>query len=238
MSSSEMPHAILSYARTCPNDKRLAKQLADRLRDAGVDSDIDQYHDVLPRGWLHWMEQRILSPEWFVLVLCSAPYARRWSLAEEQGTGRGVKYEAQLIQQLLYSSDGVNTRIIPVTASPEDERHVPTILQKTTVYDVGTSVGYDHLLRRLMSQPLVTVPAVGDATTLFGEQAPGLACTFYVLQKVVSPVPLDVACAAGDMTLPEFRAVVDSEPSGSQIAWHDGHYVSTKYRNPVHPVFV
>ena len=89
MSSSEMPHAILSYARTCPNDKRLAKQLADRLRDAGVDSDIDQYHDVLPRGWLHWMEQRILSPEWFVIVLCSAPL--RPTLVTCRGTGNWTR---------------------------------------------------------------------------------------------------------------------------------------------------
>ena len=206
------------------------------MRDAGVGSDIDQYHDSPPRGWLHWMEERILSPEWFVLVLCSATYCRRWSLAEEQDIGRGVKYEAQLIQQVLYSSDGVNTRIIPVIVSPDDKHHVPTILQKTTVYDVSTPVGYDHLLRRLTSQSLVTAPPTGDPTTLFEEQAPGLACIFYSLQRLVAPVPVQVACAAGAMTLPQFRAVLESEPSGSEIAWHDGDYVSTKYRNPVHPV--
>ena len=236
MSSPNAPRAFLSYARTSRTDKRLARHLADRLRHSGVDADIDQYHDFLPRGWVHWMEERILNPQWYVLVLCSASYARRWSLVEEEGIGRGVKYETQLIQQTLYSSDGVNTRFIPVTASPAAELHVPTILQKTTVYDVRTPLGYDDLLRRLLSKPLVNVPPVGDATTLFEEQAPSLACTFHMLQKVVAPVPVEVACAAAELTLPEFRAVLKSEASGSEIVWHDGNYVSTTYPNPVHPV--
>ena len=236
MSKSPSVKALLSYAHENAQHARHVRALSDRLRQDGVECEIDQYHDAPLPGWPQWMSQQIFDEERFVLVVACRSYARRWSLAEQHGVGLGVRYEGKLIRQVLYSAEGLNGRVIPVVMAQNDNCHIPPELRDTTRYDVSTDIDYDRLLRRLIEQPVVAASAVGEPPTLLEEQPADLASVFYVLQKVAAPLPVEVLCKAGGIVSATLRAAAESVKPAPALFWDDGDLLTTTYYRPVHPL--
>jgi hypothetical protein len=54
-----------------------------------------------------------------VLVVCSAPYDRRFRGREEAGRGKGAIWEGGVIIQELYDAQGVNSKFIPIVLTAE-----------------------------------------------------------------------------------------------------------------------
>ena len=235
MSKPPSAKALISYAHENPQHGRLVKDLSDRLRQDGVECEIDQYHDVPLNGWPQWMSQQIFDEERFILVVASPSYVRRWSLAEKSGVGLGAKYEGKLIRQVLYSEEGLNGRIIPIVMAPNDIGYVPPELQDTTRYDVSTNINYDLLLRRLTQQPVGAPSTVGEPVGLLAEQPPPLASVFYILQSVAAPFPVKVLCETAETTCATLQAATESEELAPVLFWHDGDLLTTTYYRPVHP---
>lgn len=235
MSKPPSAKALISYAHENPQHGRLVKDLSDRLRQDGVECEIDQYHDVPLNGWPQWMSQQIFDEERFILVVASPSYVRRWSLAETRGVGLGAKYEGKLIRQVLYSEEGLNGRVIPIVMAPNDIGYVPPELQDTTRYDVSTNINYDLLLRRLTQQPVVAPSTVGEPVRLLAEQPPPLASVFYILQSVAAPFPVKVLCETAETTRATLQAATESEELAPVLFWHDGDLLTTTYYRPVHP---
>jgi hypothetical protein len=226
---------LISYAHESAERDRLVRNLADRLRGDGVKCEIDQYHDAPLPGWPRWMTEQIFDKGRFILVASSPRYARRWSLAEQQGVGLGAKWEGKLIRQVLYAEEGLNGRVIPIVFRQDDVPYIPPELQDTTWYDVGTDTGYDRLLRRLTRQPIIVPSPVGEPAALLEEQPAALASVFHLLQKVPAPLPVEMLCEAAGLDRPDLRAAVESPRLAPVLKWRDGDLLATTYYRPVHP---
>jgi hypothetical protein len=108
-----------SYSHDSAEHERRVLTLSDRLRNDGVDANLDRYESAPPDGWPFWMERQIRDSR-FVLVVCSATYLRRVERREEPDKGQGVVWD---IYNYLYAQKVANEKLVPVLfegASPED----------------------------------------------------------------------------------------------------------------------
>jgi len=94
--SQTSPRVFISYSHdSCAHEDRV-RDLADRLRQEGVDAVLDQYNATPHDGWPMWMDREVQKAD-FVILVCTDVYIRRVEGREEQGRGRGVLWEAKLI---------------------------------------------------------------------------------------------------------------------------------------------
>jgi SEFIR domain len=145
------PKVFISYSHDSQshNDRVLA--LADRLREDGIDCNIDQYEQSPPEGWQRWMLNEVEAAD-LVLLVCSEPYDRRFRGREEAGKGKGAIWEGGVIIQELYDAQGLNSKFIPIVLTADDSRFIPSPLRSATHYRLITADDYDLLYRRLTNQ--------------------------------------------------------------------------------------
>jgi len=155
---SGSPKIFISYSHDSQEHKDRILELADRLRQDGIDCNIDQYEESPPEGWQRWMLNQVEAAD-FVLVACTEQYDQRFRGHEEFEKGRGVTWEGGVIIQELYDAQGQNSKFIPIAFSARDFAHIPVILRSATSYAVDT--GYEQLYRRLTNQFATPMPALG-----------------------------------------------------------------------------
>ena len=102
MAQHENPIVFISYSQDTVAfaDKVLA--FSNRLRSEGIDAILDQYEEAPPEGWPRWMENSINKAD-YVIVVGSKGYYDKIYGNVDQGKGRGVKWEGNLIYQKLYT---------------------------------------------------------------------------------------------------------------------------------------
>lgn len=161
---------FISYSHDSASHKLRVRELADRLRQDGIDCHLDQYEEAPPEGWPAWMKNQIAKAD-FVLVVCTQTYCERFENTAPGGVGQGARWEGAILTQEIYENDARNERFIPVVFLAEDAVHIPTILRPTTRYVVGNTQGYDDVYRRLTAQPKVRKPPLGAVRTLGPEEA-------------------------------------------------------------------
>ena len=129
-----------------------------------MDARIDRYEPNPAQGWPRWCAEQILAAD-FTLLVCTRTYRERFLGLDAYGQGRGVKWEARIIQNVLYYSE-VNTGFLPVVFRTEDAEQIPEALRDATQYLVAESrsedEGYRKLLRTLAggrAWPSLGVPA-------------------------------------------------------------------------------
>jgi len=159
------PKVFISYSHDSQEHKERVLALAGRLREDGIDSNIDQYEDSPPEGWQRWMLNQVEAAD-YALVVCTQQYDRRFRGQEETGKGKGVTWEGGVIIQELYDAQGKNSKFIPVTFTPEDAESIPSPLLSATFYRLDTADGYELLYRRLTSQPRTRKPILRKLRTL------------------------------------------------------------------------
>ncbi|CAD7839633.1 MAG: hypothetical protein [Olavius algarvensis Gamma 1 endosymbiont] len=96
MSQDAAVKVFISYSHDSPEHKGQVLALSDRLRADGIDAWIDQYAPYPEEGWPRWMQRRI-DEAGAVLLVCTPTYRKRVEGEEEPGIGRGVCWEANLI---------------------------------------------------------------------------------------------------------------------------------------------
>ena len=163
--ASEPPKVLISYSHDSSKHAERALELANRLREDGVDCMIDQYVVVPEEGWPLWMEGQIRDSN-FVLMICTETYYKRVVGQEHPGKGLGVRWEGNLIYSEIYRAGTMNTKFIPVFFESGDSSHVPGPARDTKHYSVGTEEGYEELYRRLTDQPRVIKPELGKLRSL------------------------------------------------------------------------
>ncbi len=172
------PKVFISYSRDSAEHNQRVLQLANALRNHGIDVELDQYHVRPPRGWAHWCAER-LRPEQsdFVLMICTETYLARIENRVHADEGRGVFWEGSLVFSYVYN-DKENLRFIPVLLPGSDGRHIPQPLHNHTRYRVEDfsldSAGYEVLYRELTGQPAVSKPPLGDIVRLPEGEMPSL----------------------------------------------------------------
>jgi hypothetical protein len=95
------PRVFISYSHDSTEHCNRVLALATRLRADGLNAQLDQFENSPPQGWPLWCARQILDSN-YVLIICTALYRDRFLGLEDFGKGRGVKWEAKVIQNILY----------------------------------------------------------------------------------------------------------------------------------------
>ncbi len=159
------PRIFISYSHDSPKHAARVLALANRLREEGVDAQLDQYESSPAEGWPRWMRSRIAEAD-FVLVVGSKTYEQRFDGNQAAGRGLGAQWEGAILTQELYEAAVKNTRFIPVVLSHRDVEYIPIVLRAATRYDLDSSDGYERLYRRLVGQPETVKPSLGKLRKL------------------------------------------------------------------------
>jgi len=143
----ECHQVFISYSHDTPQHKQAVLDLANHLRDEGVDAWLDQYETAPPEGWPRWMEEQIEGAT-FVLLVCTEIYHDRVKMRAKEGTGLGALWEGNLIYQFLYESGTINRKFIPLLPQDGKDTHIPSPLRVSQHYSPFTEPGYTELYRR------------------------------------------------------------------------------------------
>ncbi|MCP5516532.1 MAG: toll/interleukin-1 receptor domain-containing protein [Verrucomicrobiales bacterium] len=156
------PRVYVSYTWRERLGEERALNLADRLREAGVDARIDVHYRRGLHGftapplvragddaWTRWQEEQIRDAD-RVLIVCGPEYAR-------SPAGSGVARDLHFMHEDL-KRPGVELRkFIPVGYAPyaRNQRNVPPFLQGANYYNLGrgSKIGNLHdLIRHLCNE--------------------------------------------------------------------------------------
>jgi hypothetical protein len=147
----KIPKVFISYSYDSDNQMDRVLALSDRLREDGIDCNIDQYEQSPMKGWHSWRVNEIEESD-FVLMICTPQYIRRFRGNEEDDMSMGVPWEGSVVTRYIYSQAGQNSKYIPILFALKDAESLPNILRSDTHYLVSNSKGYELLYRRLTNQ--------------------------------------------------------------------------------------
>jgi formylglycine-generating enzyme required for sulfatase activity len=177
---ADPPKVFISYSHDSPQHEERVLGLANRLRQHGVDAQIDQYEISPAEGWPFWCERQIDRAD-FVLMVCTETYLRRVKAEEEGGRGLGVLWEANFIRHILYNSGSVSRKFVPILFSDGSDKNVPWMVSGFTRHQVDVDEGFSALWRQLRNEPAVKKPPIGkerpgiDAASPLPPKQPKLA---------------------------------------------------------------
>lgn len=228
---SSPTRVFISYSHDSAEHKARVLELANRLRENGVDCDIDQFQSAPQGGWAVWTMRMIEDAE-LVLVVCTEPYARRFEGREKPGKGRGASWEGGVILQQMY--DAQSAKFIPVALSADDEPHVPLVLQGQPRFVLDSDEHYWDLYRRLTNQPAVRKADLGDRVALppkvarsfqgagagVGRSQPRLNATWVAIAAGALALIILAVVLRGRVITSSSSARDQAEPDGHTI--HDG----------------
>ncbi|MFF1293232.1 MULTISPECIES: TIR domain-containing protein [unclassified Streptomyces] len=155
---------LISYSHDSDPHRKAVLNLANRLRQAGVDAWIDQFEEHQPpESWPDWMRCELTKAH-YVLVVVTEVYVERFNRDSAEGVGSGVRWEGGLITAGLYHGRRDKARFLPVVLREEDRRLIPVPLNLTTSYVVGETGDGDlaPLLRVLRGSPGAVPVALGS----------------------------------------------------------------------------
>lgn len=153
---------FISYAHESDEISNAVLDLANGLREKGVDAEIDQYEEAPPEGWPKWMMRQVQQSD-YVIVVCTALFFERANDFSGSQDGLGVKWETSLILQQLYSVSTNNTKFIPVVLSESNKKFIPLPLQPYTYYDVSNGARLFALVDRVKGVSKSKRPPIGGA---------------------------------------------------------------------------
>lgn len=156
---------LISYSHDSPEHMENVLALSDRLRQYGIDCDLDQYEMAPPEGWPVWTKKKLTEAD-FVLVVCTETYRKRFDGTETQGAGLGAKWEGAFITQQLYDAESTTTKFVPVLRHQGDEEHIPTELRGHQFFVPFDEDGFIRMYRFLSNQPEVERPELGQPVPL------------------------------------------------------------------------
>jgi hypothetical protein len=164
MDISQPPRVFISYSHDSPDHEIRVSRLAGRLREDGIDTEIDQYQNAPAEGWPSWMERQIREAD-FVLIVCTETYLRRVEYREEPNKGLGVLWEAKIIYNHMYA-DPIGNKFVPVLFDHASSKDIPLLLKGQARYHIDESTDYVALYRHLTSQPALVKPVLGKLKRL------------------------------------------------------------------------
>ena len=159
------PRVFISYSHDSLEHARRVLGLAGRLREDGIDAQLDQYVSGTPeRGWIRWTEFQLDSSD-FVLVICTETYRQRFLGREEPDQGKGADWEGSLITSELYHSRSETNKFVPVLFDRRDEASIPRSLTSHTYYLLNSEENYAKLYAFLIGQAGVVPGELGSLKT-------------------------------------------------------------------------
>lgn len=168
--SSRHPTAFITWAHGDADWQRVMAKFAFRLREFGIDADVDLFHaDDQAVNWATYGVSAIESVN-FVLIAASPAYRERWEGTNDPHTGAGAAREANALKALFdRDQDAFRRRVKVVLLPGSDPEDVPTELFSATTRFPFASLdaeAFEPLLRTLTGQPAFPVPPVGTIPVL------------------------------------------------------------------------
>lgn len=164
ISELSVPTCFVSYSWDSEDHKAWVRRLATALRSRGVDARVDQWDARLGMDLPRYMEERIRSSD-YILLVCTPNFANR----ANSGKG-GVGYEKGIITGEIYHG-AQPTKFIPVLRVGIPKESFPSyLLNKLFVdfrEDTNFDAGIDAIIRHIYQKPDPEVPPLGKAE-IFG----------------------------------------------------------------------
>lgn len=148
--ANEMPRVLISYAQGDPAHSKWVADLAARLGADGLEVTIDQYDPRPSKPWQDWINDEFKRATW-ILLACTPSYFEYFNRGGASDVGRGVRWEANLIQQELSASKLDNLRFIPILPTDSGEADIPLPLRGFLHFDPDKQ--YAALLAILQQPP-------------------------------------------------------------------------------------
>ncbi|MEW6731008.1 MAG: TIR domain-containing protein [Acidobacteriota bacterium] len=165
------PRVYISYSHDSEEHLDRVLALSNRLRDDGIDCNIDQDYPHPPEGWQGWMEHQINEAD-FVLMICTERYYQRFTV-EENGLGStGVSKDWELICKKMERTKAKSNPkplgewVIPILFNDCKFDFIPKSLKDNQYYWIDTEQGYEDLYRYLTNQPSRMVKPLGKLRRL------------------------------------------------------------------------
>ena len=193
---------FISYAHGDQEHENRVRDLWLFLRQNGIDARLDLVAAEQRINWAEWMTREVRDAD-YVLVAASAAYKRRAEGDAEPHEGRGVQWEARLIEDLFYQDQKAGLRrFVPVVLPGSSAQDIPLWLAPAvaTYYQVTecTVAGAEALLRLLTGQPGVVMPPLGTVPDLPPHGTPTAIAVEPGRPGLHTEVVIEAALPAGD----------------------------------------
>lgn len=210
---AQSTRVFISYSQDSREHIWRVIELADRLREDGVDAQLDRYVEAPSEGWPRWVEGRIAASD-FIICICSDLYRKSFEGRNDPQKGLGVNQEGFLILQDLFDNGNCSEKYIPVVFPQYFTREsVPAALRSFQHYKLPEE--YEALYRRVTRQPLVRQPSLGSIRKL---------SPLAVLTNTVDPLSKKSEGFEGQSEITEFLSPEHS--FFEKLAPHDGLFLS------------
>ncbi|WP_409423299.1 MULTISPECIES: toll/interleukin-1 receptor domain-containing protein [unclassified Pseudoalteromonas] len=156
--SVNVPKVFISYSHDTQAHKKWVLELAQRLRNAGVDAILDQFRVGLGDDLGGFMETSVAESDRIIMV-CTDNYVSK----ANSGLG-GVGYE-KMIMTAEYMTNIDSNKVIPLIRQ-NGTHNTPTFVQTRAHINFSREDEYelqfDNLLREIHQAPLFKEPPVGN----------------------------------------------------------------------------
>lgn len=159
------PKVFISYSQDSLNFSNRVLTFSNKLRSEGIDAILDQYEEAPPEGWPRWMENSIKEADYVVIIASQGYYEKIYEIGKS-GKGLGVKWESNIIYQMLYTTSSINEKFIPVIFCENDIQFIPTPLLGNTYYNISNNSDFDRLYWRLRGVSTKEKPPLGKLRPL------------------------------------------------------------------------
>ncbi len=168
------PRVLISYAQGDAAHSQWIAELAARLRADGLDAIIDQYDPRPAKPWVDWVNDEFRRADW-ILLACTPAYRRFYEGKGDPDAGRGVRWEANLIQNELSANKLMNRRFVPILPTGGGEGDIPLALRGFVRFKPDEQ--YATLLAILQQPPVVEEPNTSESplARVIPNPYPGLA---------------------------------------------------------------
>ncbi|MEO0638325.1 MAG: TIR domain-containing protein [Bacteroidota bacterium] len=151
---------FISYSWDSEDHKTWVRNLSARLRQDGVDAQIDQYNSLLARDLRHYMEEKLREADKVILIF-TPKYKTKVDAREGASS-----YEYGIILTEWTEDKSKMKKFIPVLRDGEPTDAIPIFARSFIYSDMreGQDIekGYEFLLRTIYESPEYEAPPIGN----------------------------------------------------------------------------
>ncbi len=155
----ENPVVFISYSWDDEPHKEWVLNLANRLRENGIDARIDRYYLHSGTAFMSIIEKSLADAHKVIIV-----FTPNYKLKAENSKG-GVGHEYSIIKAELYNSQVNTNRFIPVLRRGTNEDSIPSFMQQLLYSDFTLDTDFDarfsELLDAILELPPEIMPTLG-----------------------------------------------------------------------------
>ena len=159
---NNIPTVFISYSHDSKVHKQWVLELAQKLRQNGVDIIIDQWDLDPGDDAVKFMEYWVQNSD-RVLMICTEPYVNKVN----EGEG-GAGYEATIVTQELVRNSGTK-KFIPIIRQSQGSNVLPTCVGTRMAVNLTDSPEFEDEFRKLVHEihliPPATKPPLGNPPT-------------------------------------------------------------------------